>query len=86
MDFFSAVSVVSISTFNLSEVETSPVAAMVSLCSKAFSHFGIQTLGVFGIDMGMRGGFIMQVEMAIDGGVLLASGSATLESHKFYCK
>src|ERR1700677_2439030 len=43
-DFFSDVSVVSISTFRLSEVEFPSVAAIVILLGRAFSHFGFRTL------------------------------------------
>ena len=53
-DFLSAVSIVSISTFKLSEVETPPIVAMVSVLGKAFSHFDFQTLGeVVGVEVGV---------------------------------
>ena len=51
-DFLSAVSIVSISTFKLSEVEIPPVVTMVSVLGKAFSHFDFQTLGaVAGVEV-----------------------------------
>ena len=47
-DFFSAVSVVSISTFNLNDVGFSSVAAMTNFWGRDLSHFGqqVQTEGV----------------------------------------
>ena len=41
-DFFSAVSVVSISTFNFNNVGFSSVAAMTNLWGRDLSHFGQQ--------------------------------------------
>ena len=42
IDFFSAVSVVSISTFNFNEVGFSSVAAMTNFWGRDLSHFGQQ--------------------------------------------
>ena len=44
MDFFSAVSVVSISTFNFSEVRFSSIAAIMNFLGSNFSHLGWQVL------------------------------------------
>ena len=82
-DFFSAVLVVSISTFKLSEVETSPIAAIVRVRGKAFSHFSIQILGVLEIDMGMEAGLITGAGIATDNGVLSLSGNGISELHRF---
>ena len=76
-DFFSTVLVVSISTFKLSEVETSPIAAIVRVQGKVFSHFGIQILRVFEINMGMV------VGLATDDRVLSISGNGISEVHIF---
>ena len=46
MDLFSAVSVVSISIFKLSEFRVPSVAAIVSFSGRAFSHFGFHLLGI----------------------------------------
>ena len=46
MDFFLAVSVVSISTFNFSEFGVPSMVAIVSFSGKAFSHFGFHFLGI----------------------------------------
>ena len=46
MDFFSAVSVVSISTFKFSEFRVPSVVAIVNFSGRAFSHFGFRLLGV----------------------------------------
>ena len=79
-DFFSTVSVVSISTFKLSEVEISPIAAIVRVRGKVFSHFGIRILGVFEIDTGMVVELITGVGIATDDGVLSISGNGISES------
>src|ERR1700761_5631805 len=52
-DFLSAVSIVSISTFNLSEADFSSAAAMVYFSGSPFSHFGFRTFGAAGVDMGV---------------------------------
>ena len=56
MDPFSAVSVVSISTFNFSEFGVSSVAVIINFSGRAFSHFGFCTLGIngVGIEIGVR--------------------------------
>ena len=46
MVFFSAVSVVSISTFNLREAVFPSAAEMMYFPGKAFSHFGFLILGI----------------------------------------
>ena len=43
--FLSAVSAVSISTFNLREVEISSAVAIVSTFGRVFCHFGFRTFG-----------------------------------------
>ena len=53
MDFLSTVSIVSISTFNLSEADFSSEAAMVYFSGSPFSHFGFQTFRAAGVDMGV---------------------------------
>src|ERR1700761_4951032 len=55
-DFLSAVSIVSISTFNLSEADFSSAAAMVYFSGSPFSHFGFRTLGAAGVDTGVGTG------------------------------
>ena len=44
--FFSVVSIVSISTFNLREAAFSSAAKMIYFSGKAFSHFGFWILGI----------------------------------------
>ena len=53
MDFLSAVSVVSISTFSLREVEISSADAMVSVFSRVFCHFGLWILRISGVGVGL---------------------------------
>ena len=57
MDLFSAVSVVSISTFNFSEFKVSFIAAIINFSSRAFSHFGFCTLGINGVGIEIGVGF-----------------------------
>ena len=45
MDFFSAVSVVSISTFKFSEFGVPSVVSIVNFSGRAFSHFSFRFLG-----------------------------------------
>ena len=52
-DFLSTVSVVSISTLRLSEVEIPSAAAMVSFSGKTFSHFDFWVLRVMGVMTGI---------------------------------
>ena len=53
MDFFSTVSVVSISTFKFSEFGVPSVIAIVNFSGRAFSHFGFHFLGGDGIGVKM---------------------------------
>ena len=53
MDLFSAVLVVSISTFIFSEFGVSSIAAIINFSSRAFSHFGFCTLGTNGVGIGV---------------------------------
>ena len=57
MDLFSAVSVVSIFTFNFSEFGVSSIATIINFSSRAFSHFGFHTLGINGVGVEIGVGF-----------------------------
>ena len=54
-DFFSAVSIVSISTFKLSEFGVPSIVAIVNFSGRAFSHLGFHFLGInrIGVKVGV---------------------------------
>ena len=58
-NFFHVVSVVSISIFNLSELESYPAEAMVYAFGNIFSHLGLRILGVI---TGMQAGAGLRTE------------------------